>query len=134
VRHVLASGVAAHRDVDRPVGNGVGHGADTREYRHRERIERRWSLHRADTAQRGAPALMPGIEQLAQILVLLGEFLVAEDGVGLVDNQRAWMLAAEGTEDGGHSGIHRRQRRVTCSVDDVKQSGFPATFLRTGHH
>lgn len=75
----------------------------------------------ADHAQDVAVALVPGVEEAAHLLVLLGLLGGAEDGVGLVDEQGRGLLG-DGAEDGGGGGVDRDDGVVDGLGEDVEEA------------
>ena len=94
----LAGLATTHPDVHSPVGDGVRQATDPRQRGHREGGEQGRLLRRPVTAQSGLPSLEAGIEQAAQILVVLRDPGRAEDRVHLVEEQRRRMGDVEAAD------------------------------------
>ena len=99
-RDRFAGGAAAHLDHHRAVLDGVGHGADPGQGGHREGGDGFQAAGAGVPADGGPVALVPGVEQAAQVLVGVG-VLAAEDRVGLIDQQRGRGVGADGPVDRG---------------------------------
>lgn len=117
----LALGAAAHPDHDRAVHDRVREVTDARQRRHREGVEAVRGVVVAHHPQDVAVALVPGVEQAAHLLVLLGLLGGAEDGVGLVDQQGRGLLG-DGAEDCGGGGVDCDDGVVNGLGEDVEQA------------
>ncbi|WP_337819469.1 hypothetical protein [Pseudonocardia sp. Ae707_Ps2] len=69
-------------------------------------------------AFRGPVALVSGVEQAAEVFVVVG--FGSEDGVGFVDQHRGWILR-DGAVDRGCGGVDGDERLVAGAFDDVEE-------------
>ncbi|SEE98619.1 hypothetical protein SAMN05216533_4923 [Streptomyces sp. Ag109_O5-10] len=124
--HLLARLALLHAEHDCSVGDRVGQVADRGQCGHGEgRIRGRLVLRTGD-APGGPVALVSGVQQAAQFLVVSG---LAEDGVGLVHEDRARVLADDAEEHRrGH--VHRHDRLVDGLVEHVQHPGLAAALRR----
>ncbi|WUU82578.1 hypothetical protein OG790_14415 [Streptomyces cellulosae] len=121
-----------HADHHRPVHDRVRQGADAGKRGHGEGGELPRLVLGAGDPQGGPVALVAGVEQAAQFLVLLGGLDAAKDGVGLV-HQQSGRVVTDGTEDDSRAGVHGDQRVVRRLRDHVQQAGLAAPLRRPDH-
>ena len=89
---LLAGGAAAHPHDHGAVHDGVGQLPDGGQQGHGEGVELFGGAAGHIPAQHGPVALVAGVQQAAQVLVGVGLFAGAPQGVGLIDQQggRVW--------------------------------------------
>ncbi len=129
---LLALGPAPHADDHRPVHDRVGQVPDSRDGRHREGGELVRGVVVANDPGDVPAALMASVEQAARLLVLLRD-LGAEDGVGLVHQQRRRLVLVDRAEDGRRCGVDGEHGLVDRLRQHVQQPRLAAA-LRRPHH
>ena len=77
---------------------------------------------------------MSRVEQLAQVLVVLGLFLVPQMASASSMMSVGGRSSADAAEDGRHRGVAGRQRLVTRPAMSVQRSRLRAPLLRAGQH
>jgi hypothetical protein len=129
---LFAGGAAAHPHDHGPVHDGVGQLPDGGQQGHGEGVELFGGAAGHIPAQHGPVALVAGIQQAAQVLVGVGLFAGAPQGVGLIDQQGGW-VGADGADDGGDGGVDGDEGGVAGLGDHVQQPALATPLERANH-
>ncbi|CCB76623.1 protein of unknown function [Streptantibioticus cattleyicolor NRRL 8057 = DSM 46488] len=127
---LLAGLALLHAEHDGTVHDRVRQVADACQRGHGEGRERGRLVFRAGDPPGGAVALVSGVQQAPEVLLVTG--LGAEDGVSLVHQQRRRVLADD-PEDHRRRGVHRHHRPGHGLVEHVQDPGLAAPLGRPHH-
>jgi hypothetical protein len=124
---LFAGGAPAHPHDHSPVHDGVGQLPDGGQQGHGEGVELLGGAAGDVPAQHGPVALVAGIEQAAQVLVVVRLLPCAPEGVGLID-QQGGRVGADGAHDGGDGGVDGDEGGVAGLGDHVQQAALAAAL------
>jgi hypothetical protein len=124
---VFGGSAPSHPDDHGPVHDGVGQVPDAGQHGHGEGIELVQGAGGDVPSEHGPVALVAGIQQAAQVLVAVGLFLGAPEGVGLID-QQGGRVGTDGTDHGGDGGIHGDERPMAGLGDHIQQTALAAAL------
>jgi hypothetical protein len=122
---VFAGGAPAHSDDHGPVHDGVRQVPDAGQHGHGEGVELLGGAAGDVPAEHGPVALVAGVEQAAQVLVVVGLLSGAPEGIGLID-QQAGRVLPNGADHGGDGGIDGDEGGVAGLGDHVQQAALAA--------